>query len=166
MDSVFYAWGMKTWNSFKDHDVYINNFFKNESYFKEKLNQSGLCSERKNPKIKNLHIFVILWKKSWNLKCKFKYGFSIVLCEKKSYFLISCRKRYSETLNTFHASLWDGIEGRLSSNKDDSVSLLLPILKETWSGKFSHLLQSLQISLPKKTVLLHFLCAFRSHLVQ
>ena len=36
-------------------------------------------------------------KKSWNLKCKFRYGFSIVLC-KKQYFLISCKKRYSETL--------------------------------------------------------------------
>ena len=37
MDSVFYAWGMKNWNSFKDYDVYINNFLE-ESYFKEKLN--------------------------------------------------------------------------------------------------------------------------------
>ena len=30
------------------------------------------------------------------------------------------------SLNALHASLWDGIKGRLSSNKDDFVSLLLP----------------------------------------
>ena len=29
---------------------------------------------------------------------KFKYGFTIVLCKKKQHFLISCKKRYSETL--------------------------------------------------------------------
>ena len=69
-------------------------------------------------------------------------------------------------LNTFNASLWDGIEGRLS-NKDDSVSLLLSVQKETlWNGKFSHLLQLLHTSLSKNTVLLDFLCALRSHLVQ
>ena len=38
--------------------------------------------------------------------------------------------------------------------------------KKAWNGKFSHLLQSLHISLSIKTVLLHFLGALRSHLVQ
>ena len=32
-------------------------------------------------------------KKSWNLKCNFKYGFSIVLCKKKKYFSIPRKKK-------------------------------------------------------------------------
>ena len=82
-------------------------------------------------------------------------------------FTFTCPKSMPLSLNTFYASLWDRIEGRLSSNKDDSVSLLLSIQKKkAWNGKFSHLLQSLHISLSIKTVLFHFLCALRSHLVQ
>ena len=55
-----------------------------------------------------------------------------------------------KSLDTSHASLIDRNEGRLSSNKDDSVLLLLPMQKETWNVKFPHLLQSLHKSLSKK----------------
>ena len=55
-----------------------------------------------------------------------------------------------KSLDTSHASLIDRNEGRLSSNKDDSVLLLLSMQKETWNVKFPHLLQSLHKSLSKK----------------
>ena len=56
--------------------------------------------------------------------------------------------------------------GYLLSKKDDSISPLSSIQKETlWNGNFSHLLQSLHISLSKRTELWYFLCTFRSHLV-
>ena len=48
-------------------------------------------------KSSNLHIFLISWKKSWNLKCKFKHGFPQFYV-KKQYFLISCKKGYSDAL--------------------------------------------------------------------
>ena len=63
-------------------------------------------------------------------------------------FTFSCPKCMSLSLNTFHASLWDGIKGRLSSEKDNSISLLWSIQNVTlWNGKFSHLLQLLHILL-------------------
>ena len=81
-------------------------------------------------------------------------------------FIFRCPKYMPLSLNTFYVSLSDEIEGRLSS-KVDSVSRLLSIGKEPlWNGKFSNLLQSLHISRLKKTVLMHFLYALRSHLVQ
>ena len=55
-----------------------------------------------------------------------------------------------KSLDTSHASLIDGIKGRLFSNKDDSVLLLFSMQKETWNVKFPHLLQSLHKSLSKK----------------
>ena len=48
-------------------------------------NLTGLCSERKNRELKIFISLSFQGKKSWNLKCKFKYGFSI---EKKQYFFI------------------------------------------------------------------------------
>lgn len=42
-------------------------------------------------KSSNLHIFLISWKKSWNLKCKFKHGFPQFYV-KKQYFFISSKK--------------------------------------------------------------------------
>ena len=54
-------------------------------------NLTGLCSERKNRELK---IFISLsfhGKKSWNLKCKLKYGFSV---EKKAiFFYLKKRKK-------------------------------------------------------------------------
>ena len=48
------------------------------------------------------------------------------------------------------------VERGLSSRKDDSASPLFSIQKETlWNRKLSHPLQSLHISLSKRTVLLH-----------
>ena len=76
-------------------------------------------------------------------------------------FTFRCPKCMPLLLNTFYLSLLNGIEGRLSSNKDDSVSPLLSIRKETWNCKFSHLLQSLHISLSKRTMLLNFLYTLR-----
>ena len=54
-------------------------------------------------------------------------------------FTFRCPKYMPLFLHTFHVSLKDGIEGRLSSNKDNSVSPLSSIQKEKlWNGKFSH----------------------------
>ena len=76
-------------------------------------------------------------------------------------------KRKPLSLNTFHTSLWDGIEGSFSSSKKDAVSLLLPVQKETlWKGKFFDLVQSLHILLSKNPALLHFNVPLRLDLVQ
>ena len=76
-------------------------------------------------------------------------------------FTFRCPKCMHLLLNTCYLSLWNGIEGRLSSNKDDSVSPLSSIRKETWNCEFSHILQSLRIPLSNRTVLLHFLYTLR-----
>ena len=60
---------------------------------KSYLTKLVYVQKEKNPKLK---IFISSLfqekKKKWNLKYKFKYGFSIALCKKKQYFLISRKK--------------------------------------------------------------------------
>ena len=63
-----------------------------------KRNLTKLVRKEKNPKlqISISSLFQVI--QSWNLKCKFKYGFSIALCKKVNVLWFQ-EKRYSETLN-------------------------------------------------------------------
>ena len=68
---------------------------------KEELNQT-LCYvwREKNPQLKIFISLLFQGKKSWNLQCKFKYGFSIALCQKQ-YFWCQGKKVFWDLDITF-----------------------------------------------------------------
>ena len=47
---------------------------------------------KKNQNLKSSYLLYFMGKKSWNLKCKFRYGFFIALSKKKQCFFISSQK--------------------------------------------------------------------------
>ena len=59
---------------------------------KRNLTKLVYVSEGKSPSFKIFISLLFQGKKWWNLKCKFKYDFSIALCEKNGYFSISRKK--------------------------------------------------------------------------
>ena len=52
-----------------------------------------MFGKKKTQNLKSSYPRYFMEKKSRNLKCKFKYGFSVALCKRKQYFLISCKKK-------------------------------------------------------------------------
>ena len=54
-------------------------------------------------------------KKTLNLKCKFKYGFSTVLCKKTVFFDFKKKKRYSETLSNIKTMKYFNYEPRFNT---------------------------------------------------
>ena len=89
---MFEAW--------KIYDVYINNFLRMSRTLKRNLTKLVYVREKKTPKLKIFISSLFDGKKSWNLKCKSKYGFSTVLCQKTVFFDFM-QKMYSETLISF-----------------------------------------------------------------
>ena len=71
---------------FKDYDVYLINAFRMSHTLKRNLTKLVCVRKEKNPKLKIFISSLFQGKKSWNLKCKFKYGFSITLCKKTKKF--------------------------------------------------------------------------------
>ena len=56
-----------------------------------------MFGKKKTQNLKSSYLHYFMEKKSWNLKYKFKYGFSIVLCKKTAFFDFM-QKGYSDTL--------------------------------------------------------------------
>ena len=77
---------------FKDYDVYLINAFRMSHTLKRNLTKLVCVRKEKNPKLKIFISSLFQGKKSWNLKCKFKYGFSIALCNKNNVFWFQEKK--------------------------------------------------------------------------
>ena len=60
------------------------------------FNYTGLVSERKSPKIKIFISSLFHGQKSLDLKCKFKYSFSIVLCKRNIIFRFQEKNVFSD----------------------------------------------------------------------
>ena len=50
------------WKSFKDHDVYMINFFRMSHYLKRNLFKLDLVRKEKNPKLKSSYLHYIMEK--------------------------------------------------------------------------------------------------------
>ena len=74
-----------------NYDVYTINIFRLSHTLQRNSTKLVYVRNEQNSKLEIFMSSLFHGKKSWNLKCKFKYDFSIVSCEKKD-FLISSKK--------------------------------------------------------------------------
>ena len=114
----------KNWKYFKYNNVYLTDAFSKSYNLKTNLTELVYVRKEKNPKIKIFIPSLFQGEKLWNLKCKFKYGFSIALYKKTRFFDFK-RKRYSEILSFKKALTTQVIKCIYLNNKPCLACLLI-----------------------------------------